>query len=140
MVSEVKVTQSCLPLCNPMDYLASGILQTRILEWVAFPFSRGIFPTHGLNPDLLHCRWILYKLRNKYLLRLWQRHTSRSESGGGEGLLFLRPRPRDFPSEPRRNRSESESLIGVDGLWIVPYSVEIQEGFSSLVVSPWCQD
>ena len=65
MVSEVKVTQSCLPLCNPTDYLASGILQTRILEWVAFPFSRGIFPTHGLNPDLLHCRWILYKLRNK---------------------------------------------------------------------------
>lgn len=47
---------------------------------------------------------------------------SRSESGGGEGLLFLRPRPRDFPSEPRRNRSESESLMGVDGLWIVLYS------------------
>ena len=40
MVSEAKVTQSCLTLCNPMDYLASGILQTRILEWIAFPFSR----------------------------------------------------------------------------------------------------
>lgn len=50
--------------------------------------------------------------------------TSRSESGGGEGLLFLRPRPRDFPSEPRRNRSESESLMGVDGLWIALYSAE----------------
>lgn len=66
-----------------------------------------------------------------YLLGHCQWHTSRSESGGGEGLLFLRPRPRDFPSEPRRNRSESESLMGVDGLWIVLYSAEIQEGLLS---------
>ena len=39
-----------------------GILQARILEWVAIPFSRGIFPTQGLNPGLLHCRQILYCL------------------------------------------------------------------------------
>ena len=38
---EVKVAQSCPTLCNPMDYIVHGILQTRILEWVAFPFSRG---------------------------------------------------------------------------------------------------
>ena len=38
---KVKVTQSCPTLCNPMDYTVHGILQTRILEWVAFPFSRG---------------------------------------------------------------------------------------------------
>ena len=38
---EVKVAQSCLTLCDPMDYAAHGILQARILEWVAFPFSRG---------------------------------------------------------------------------------------------------
>ena len=30
-----------------------GILQARILEWVAIPFSRGIFQTQGLNPRLL---------------------------------------------------------------------------------------
>ena len=36
-----KVAQSCLTLCDPMDYAAHGILQARILEWVAFPFSRG---------------------------------------------------------------------------------------------------
>ena len=36
----VKVTQSCLTLCDPMDYTVHGILQARILEWVAFPFSR----------------------------------------------------------------------------------------------------
>ena len=39
--SEVKVAQSCLTLCNPMDHTVHGIFQARILEWVAFPFSRG---------------------------------------------------------------------------------------------------
>ena len=38
---KVKVAQSCLTLCNPMDYTVRGILQARILEWVAYPFSRG---------------------------------------------------------------------------------------------------
>ena len=40
------VTQSCLTLCDPMDCSlpgssVHGILQIRILEWVAFSFSRG---------------------------------------------------------------------------------------------------
>ena len=26
---------------------------------------QGIFPTQGLNPDILHCRWILYQLSHK---------------------------------------------------------------------------
>ena len=38
---KVKVSQSCLTLCDPMDYTVHGVLQARILEWVAFPFSRG---------------------------------------------------------------------------------------------------
>ena len=37
----MKVAQSCPALCHPMDYTVHGILQVRILEWVAFPFSRG---------------------------------------------------------------------------------------------------
>ena len=41
MKVKVKATQSCLTLCDPMDYTAHGILQARILQWVAFPFSRG---------------------------------------------------------------------------------------------------
>ena len=32
---KVKVAQSCLTLCDPMDYTVHGILQARILEWVA---------------------------------------------------------------------------------------------------------
>ena len=38
---KVKVAQSCPTLCNPMDYTVHGILQARVLEGVAFPFSRG---------------------------------------------------------------------------------------------------
>ena len=61
----VLVTESCLTLCDPMDYSPPGssvhrMLQARTLEWVAMPSSRGIFPTQGLNPGLLHCRQILY--------------------------------------------------------------------------------
>ena len=38
---EVKVAQSCPTLGDPTDYTVHGILQARILEWVAVPFSRG---------------------------------------------------------------------------------------------------
>ena len=38
---KVKVTQSFLTLCDPMDYTVHEILQSRIVEWVAIPFSRG---------------------------------------------------------------------------------------------------
>ena len=31
----------CPTLCNPMDYTVHGIVQARILKWVAFPFPRG---------------------------------------------------------------------------------------------------
>ena len=62
---KVKVAQSCPTLCDPMDSIVHGILQARILEWVAFPFSRGIFPTQGSNPGLPHCNRILYQLSHK---------------------------------------------------------------------------
>ena len=38
---KVKVAQLCPTLCNPMDYTVHGILQARILDWVAFLFFRG---------------------------------------------------------------------------------------------------
>ena len=38
---KAKVAQSCPTLCDPIDYTVYGILQARILGWVAIPFSRG---------------------------------------------------------------------------------------------------
>ena len=40
-VSEAKVAQSRITLCYPIDFAVHGIVQARIMEWVAFPFSRG---------------------------------------------------------------------------------------------------
>ena len=53
-----KSLQSCPTLCYPMDCSppyssVHGILQARILEWVAMLSSRGIFPTQGSNLSLL---------------------------------------------------------------------------------------
>ena len=39
LVAVVKVAQLCLTLCNPMDYMVHGILQARIRESGAVPFS-----------------------------------------------------------------------------------------------------
>ena len=63
--------QSCRTLCNPRDHSPPGssvlgITQARILEWVAIPFFRGIFPTQGSNSGLPHCRWILYHTNHQY--------------------------------------------------------------------------
>ena len=47
----------CDPVdCSPRGSSFHGILQARILEWVAISFSRGIFLTQGWNPGLPHCR------------------------------------------------------------------------------------
>ena len=53
-----KSLQSCLTLCDSMDCRLPGssvygFLQARILEWVAVPSPRGIFPTQVLNLCLL---------------------------------------------------------------------------------------
>ena len=45
----MKVAQSCLTLCDTMDYTVEGILQVAILEWVAFP-SPGDLPNPGIKP------------------------------------------------------------------------------------------
>ena len=62
--------QSCLTLFDSMDCsLPSssicGILQARIVEWVAILFLQGIFPTQELNPGLPHCRQMLYRLSHQ---------------------------------------------------------------------------
>ena len=46
--AQVKVAQSCLTLCNPIDYTSYGILQAKWLKWVQFPF--GDLPNPGIEP------------------------------------------------------------------------------------------
>ena len=52
IVPHTKLLQLCLTLCDPMDcslpgFSVHGILQARILEWVAFPSSRGSSQPRG---------------------------------------------------------------------------------------------
>ena len=59
---EVLVAQSCPTLCNSMDSSlpgssVHGVLQARVLEWVAIPLS-----TQESNWGLVNCRRILYQL------------------------------------------------------------------------------
>ena len=71
------VSQSCPSLCDPVDYSSPGfsvhgILQVRILVWVAIPFSRGsFFLNQELNLGLMHCRQILYYLSHQVSLKIW---------------------------------------------------------------------
>ena len=70
-----------MSFCDPMDYIVHGILQAGILEWAAFPFSRGSSHPRDWTQEILvqsldgedplkkgrslHCRWILYQLSHK---------------------------------------------------------------------------
>ena len=71
---KVKVTQSCVSLCDHMDYTVHGILQARMLSLL-----QGIFPTQGLNLGLPHCRQILYQLSHQVSQPNPQIHTSWSQ-------------------------------------------------------------
>ena len=57
--THTEVAQSCLTLCDPMDCSPPGsslrgILQARVLQWVAIFLLQGIFPTQGSNWGLPH--------------------------------------------------------------------------------------
>ena len=65
-----QLLQSCLFVTDPMDYSppgssTHGIFQAGILKWVAILFSRGVYQIQGLNPQVLHYRWVVYQLSHK---------------------------------------------------------------------------
>ena len=72
-----KLLQSCLTLCDYMDYSLPGSsvrgLQARILEWTAMPFSRDL-----TNPGIKHVSLISPALAGRFF----------STSGAWEALVF----------------------------------------------------
>ena len=89
---EVNVTQSCLTLCDPMDYTLHGILGQNTGVGSRSLLQR-IFPTQGSNPGLPHCRWILYQLSYKGNQKSWWKlvkysnKTRTSEAPGSDSRL-----------------------------------------------------
>ena len=67
-LEEVKESESCTVVSNslqphgPYSPWNSPGQNTGV---GCFSLLQGIFPTQGLNPGLLHCRWILYQLHHK---------------------------------------------------------------------------
>ena len=63
VVEAMLVAQLCPTPCDPMDWSppgssVHGILQAKILEWVAFPFSRGSSqPGDGTRVSCIAGRW-----------------------------------------------------------------------------------
>ena len=47
----VEFAQLCLTLCDPMDYTVHGILQAKMVEWIAVPYSRGSFQPMQFMPS-----------------------------------------------------------------------------------------
>ena len=88
--AEVEVAQSCLTLCDPVDYTVLGILQARMNTGVgSLSLLQGIFPTQGSNPGLPNCRQVFYQLSHKgspsgtgmLLHALWWPEWERSPKG-----------------------------------------------------------
>ena len=64
------VAQSCPILCNHIGSSlpgssVHGILQTKILEWVAITFSRRDLPDPGIKPDSSELQEILFRLSHQ---------------------------------------------------------------------------
>ena len=69
--TEWKATQSCLTFCNSVD-CTHGILQARILEWAAFPFSRG----SSQPKDQIEVSWIAGRFFTSWTIREAQEYWS----------------------------------------------------------------
>ena len=103
----VTLLQSCLTLCHPVDHGSpgspvQGILQARILEWVAMPSSRGSsWPRDWTHISYISCigKQVLYHSRHlgsRYSESTCCQHDLGSLSESGTQLFRTFLRRRDF--------------------------------------------
>ena len=101
----VKASQLCLTLCNPMVYMVHGILQARILESVAVPFSRrssqprdriqvsrivGGFFTSRATREAQLTPFKMMQTKSWEVLELGLRKYSDTEMGRGQSTTYKR--------------------------------------------------
>ena len=98
--SEVKVAQPCLTLCDPMDPFVHGILQARILEWVAISFFRESSWPRDWTQDSLHCRQILNCLSHQGSPIVYKQASIIFICVCDRGTSYLRCQKRDDSREP----------------------------------------
>ena len=140
---KVKVAQSCPTVCNPMAYIVHWILQARILEWVAVPFSRG--SSQSRNRTQVSCiagglftSWVTREAQKWKSLSRVQLFTtpwtvacqaplsmgfSRPEYWSGQLFLF----PRDVLNPGIEPRSPAESAGRFFTIWATREAPTLQE-------------
>ena len=67
---KVKVAQLCPTLCDPMVTYSPWNSPGQNIGMGSISLLQGIFPTQWWNPDLPHCRQILYQLSHKWSPRI----------------------------------------------------------------------
>ena len=112
------VTQSCLTLCNPMNYSLPGSSvhedsPGKNTGVGCLALLQGIFPTQGSNPGLLHCRRILYHLSHQ----------------GSPRILEWGAYP--FPRESSRPRNQTKVSCITGGFFKIWATGEAQEYWSA---------
>ena len=143
---KVKVSLLCLTLCDPIDYTVHWILQDKILEWVAFPFSRAssqprdrtqVFHTAGRFFNSWAMRETLYA---EYVL--WNAGLDKAQAGiktAGRNINNLRYAG-DTTTLMAKSREELKSLLlKVKGEWKAGLKVNIQKTkiMASGPISSW---
>ena len=118
-LAEVKVAQLCLTLCDRMNYTVHGILQARILEWVAVPFSGG--SSHPRNQTQVSC--IAGGFFTSWDTRETQEYCSGWPISSSGDLPNPGIKPRfpaletdSLPAEPQGNSLDSR-MCGQDGVF-----------------------
>ena len=124
---KVKVAQSCLSLCNPMDYTVHGILQTRILNWVAVPFSKGSSQLR----DQTQLSWISCRFFTSWASREGYKHfyypQKHSPHSLGSRCLFL--------LYPRTLLSDKQPSFCINGFTNSIYSMHMEWDYIGLFES-----
>ena len=89
---KVLVSESCLTLATPPGSSVHGILQARILEWAAIPFSREFsWPrdqTPGWNPISCISGRFFTVWANRHAQGIWERGLERA-MGLGAGYVWV---------------------------------------------------
>ena len=134
IISEKKVTQLCLTLCDRMDYTVLGILQARILEWVSDPFSRGSSQSRDLTQvsriaGVFFIRWVTREAQE-----YWSGYPIPSPGdlpNSGVELGSLALQADSLPSEPAGKPKNT----GVGSLSLLQWIFRTQESNQSLYKS-----
>ena len=130
--SESEVTQSCLTLCDPADYSLPGfsihgILQARILGWIAITSSRESSRTRDWTcVSSVSCigRWVLYHQHHNVLSLFQRRRDWIGRGNWGTGCWkqnFTWGGKRSLPWCRRKGRQRREQHPGAGNFVIVKF-------------------